>query len=133
MDTYGKWRPHISPKMKKIVSVTFEDGATIQVDDAELELGGYLRTIENRREDAFARKVTGMSADQLRTFSRARNSLQASENASKLRKPKITKAVLVAYKNQFYIDHPYAKRGWQKAACLKFAIDQKTLNERMKD
>ena len=128
-DAFEKWSPHLRPKVKKIVAVTFEDGATLQVDDAELELGGYLRTVQHRRDDAFVRKTTGLSADQIRALIRAQNSLLARERASKPRKS-VTKAQLVAFKEKHERDRGTA-RGWIKAACLEFGITTKTLKNRM--
>jgi hypothetical protein len=128
-ETFKKWWPHLRTKVQKIVAVTFEDGTTIQVDDAELELGGYLKTIEKRREDAFVRKMTGFSADDFRALIRAQNSVLASERASKPRKP-VTKPALIAFKEKYEGDHGKT-RGWKTAACLEFRIDLKTLNKRM--
>ena len=51
-------------------------------------------------------------------------------NARKLRKPTVTKAKLVAFRDQFEAQHG-TTRGWPKAARLEFKIDPKTLKKRM--
>ena len=50
------------------------------------------------------------------------------KNASKPRKEKPSKSVLLEYKSKYAFDHG-SSRGWKKSAQLDFSIDTRTLNK----
>src|SRR5689334_19671027 len=127
MKAVEKWWPHLFPKVKRIVSVTFEDGATIQVDDAELRV--YLKRVDDERENTALRRAGLPPIDQTRAMISAAISVEASDRASKPRNS-VTKSELVAFRDHYEKENG-KMHGWKAAACRQFLIDPETLNNRI--
>jgi hypothetical protein len=127
--------------MKKIVSVKHDDGTVMAVSDLQM-LKRYVNTEITRESlrdlvtDTSIDWVTiGKEAEQLQASKLARRKATNATNsasASIPRKP-VTKAMLIAFKEQYCSDYPDAKRGWKTAATIEFSIDPKTLSKRLKD
>lgn len=75
--------------------------------------------------------LAGTTASRAAPSASAKRTAANRANASKPRKS-VTKAKLVAFRDQFQIDYG-TTRGWKNAAHIKFFIDPKTLNTRMKE
>ena len=129
MKTIEKWWPHLYPKVKKIVAVKFEDGCSIQTDDAEVR--GYLKCLDDETNNAALRKGGLASLDTVRAMHRAWITLQMRERASKPRKS-VTRKQALAFKKKYEKDHHGKMRGWKKAFCLEVGINIGTLRNRMR-
>ena len=108
--------PHIRGTPKKIIAVTFEDGATIKVDENDIR--GYLKTLDARRIDQSWRDIGFDQSTRrwMETIWKVEAALQARKNASKPRKKKtITPAAIQKYKTEY--EAKYKKSwGWIKSA-----------------
>lgn len=119
--------------MKKIVSVKFDDGTELTVDDADLRRYLEQRDIE-KLATMFNISDALMVSNVVKAYHRVQREEQRLTNSNNRKgatKP-VTKADLVQIRDAFMRDNGFL-RGWKKAASLAFDISLKTLNERMRE
>lgn len=124
MKPIDKWWPHLSPRVKRISAVTFDDGTTIETTVEELR--AYLRTVDDEAANELARGIGLRDASEVSALSAAWRSVKAG-HAGSAEKKRVSREAILAFLADFE-KAKGTKYGGKTAACIHFRITMKTLN-----
>jgi hypothetical protein len=125
-----KWQPYLSGKPKRIVSVTFEGGGTVDVED-ESELRAYLKCLDDWRTGT-AMGAGGAHTPRLPDVLSALRRVKASDAASKFRKhPNAEPGKVQAFIDKWIKRHEGRTHGAIKAAAAEFDCPESVIRRRM--
>lgn len=129
MKPIEKWWPHLSPRVKRIVAVTFDDDKTIETNVEELR--AYLQILDDEAANERARGIGLRDASEVSALSAAWRSVKAG-HAGSAEKKHVPRAAILKFKADFEAAEG-TERGWKTAACKHFKITMKTLNLKIRE